>query len=697
VSKRGSFRKIVKDAAKIDRAGIEYRFALRCTVGVAIPLLITVASGSTLAGVSAAYGALVTGFASRQGVYRTRAIGMLLTAVALACSGFAGIVTSAHPIANVVAGALWAGAFGLIAAIGRAATVASVNSVVAFILFSNPPYDQSDPWFQAAMVIAGGVLQTLLLVLVWPLQRFGNERHALAAAYRALARYADHVNVDDLGLPDSASLVAVRATLADPQPFGSPNELAVFEVLADEAERLRTSLAALTSDYHLLSEVGMTAGAGAIGNVAAAASALLGALADAVDRGVEPVDPRACFAALGRAAEEVESALDPAAPAIRDARALAGQVRASWRAARAAANGGISGHERTPVARFEADAIRDALNTLRANLSFDATYMRHAIRLAVIIAIAIVVQRFVPLAHAQWIGLTVALVLRPDFSSTFTRGLARISGTVGGAVIASGIAAFHPPQSAYVVLAIAFAALSFALFNASYAIFSAAITGYVVYLLAFGGSPEHAAAIDRVLATALGGILAFAAYVAWPTWARDHVAEDLALLLEAQSAFARQVLRAFLEPNAFDAGALRAAQLASRLQRTNTEAAVDLMKSEPVKSRGISLATAQGILAASRRIGVASLTLGARIGEREDASRAVLARLVDDFDTALKSVIRSLREATPPAPLPPLRDDQTALARAVAAEPDAHWEVLVSETDVLVDSANTIAELLGRR
>jgi uncharacterized membrane protein YccC len=697
LNKRGSLRKIVTDAAKIDRTGIEFGFAVRCTVGVAIPLLITVANGSTLAGVSAAYGALVTGFASRQGVYRTRAIGMLLTAFALACSGFAGIMTGAHPVANVIVGALWAAAFGLIAAIGRAATVASVNSVVAFIIFSNPPYDLSDPWFQAAMVIAGGVLQTLLLVLVWPLQRFRTERHALAAAYRALARYADHVNVDDLGLPDSASLVEVRATLADPQPFGSRNELAVFEVLADEAERLRTSLAALTSDYHLLAEVGMTAAASAIGDVAVKASALLAALADAVDRGVEPLDPDARFAALARAVEAVEVALDAAAPSIRDARALAGQVRAAWRAGRAAANGGISGHERAPVTRFEADAMRDALNTLRANFSFDATYMRHAIRLAVIVAIAIVVQRFVPLAHAQWIGLTVALVLRPDFSSTFTRGLARISGTVGGAVIASGVAAFHPPPSAYVALAIVFAALSFALFNVSYAVFSAAITGYVVYLLAFGGSPEHAAAIDRVLATAIGGLLAFAAYVAWPTWARDHVAEDLALLLEAQSAFARHVLQAFLEPQHFDAGAMRAAQLASRLQRTNTEAAVDLMKSEPVSTRGISLATAQGILAASRRIGVASLTMGARIGDREDASRDVLARLIADFDTAMAIVVRSLRDVATPAPLPPLRDDQTALARAVAADPDAHWEVLASETDVLVDSADTIAELLRRR
>jgi uncharacterized membrane protein YccC len=630
-------------------------------------------------------------------VYRTRAIGMMLTACALALSGIAGTLTSPYPVANVIVAALWAAAFGLIASMGQSASVASINAVVAYVIFSNPPYDGSDPWFQGAMIVAGGALQTLLLVLVWPLQRFRAERHALATAYRALARYADHVNADDLGLPDSASLLVVRATLADPQPFGSRNELAVFEMLADEAERLRTSLAALTGDYHLLSEVGLTAGAEAIGRVAAGASTLLATVADAVDRGIAPVAEPVRFDALASAVRAVETSVAEGAPSVRDARSLAGQVRSAWREARAAANGGVSAGERAPVVRFEAATIGDALRTLRANLSFDGTYLRHAVRLGVVVAIAIVVQRLVPLAHAQWIALTVALVLRPDFSSTFTRGLARISGTVGGAVLASGIAALHPPPSAYVVLAIAFAALAYALFNVSYAIFSAAITGYVVYLLAFGGSPEHAAAIDRVLATAIGGLLAFTAYVAWPTWARDHVGADLAVLLEAQARHARVILGAFLDPSRIDRAEMDAAQLASRLARTNAEAAVDLMKSEPVSSRSISLAAAQGVLAASRRIGVASLTLSARIGERGNTSRRALEAMIADFDASMAIVAGALRSGTAPPALPRVRDDQSMLARAVEAEPDAHWEILVSETDVLVDSIDTIADLLRRR
>jgi uncharacterized membrane protein YccC len=569
--------------------------------------------------------------------------------------------------------------------------------VVAFVLFSNPPYDTSNPYVQAAMIVAGGVLQTLLLVLVWPLQRFRTERHALATAYRALAIFASNVDHDDLGLPDAAPLAEVRATLADPQPFGSRNELAAFEALADEAERLRATLAALTSDHHLLAEVGLGPAAHALGRVAAAAGSIAGVLAAAVDRGVTPEIAAGRWDELDAAVRDVETNLASAAPAVRDARHLAGQLRTAWRAGRSAANGGVAAAEHVPVARFELAAVRDAFVTVRANLSFDSVYARHALRLSVAIAVAIVVQHVLPLAHGQWIALTVALVLRPDFSSTFTRGFARIFGTIAGAVVASAIAAFHPADSGYIALSIVFAFASYALFNVSYAVFSAAITGYVVCLLAFGGSPEHAAAADRVLATIAGGVLALVAYVVWPTWARERVGDDLAALMRAQAAYGRFVMRAFLDPAPPDLDALRAAQLASRRARSNAEASVDQMKGEPVRDRGLSLAAAQGILAASRRIAVASLALSARIGaEREPAARAPLATLIADIDIALLRIADTLAGGRAPA-IPPLRDDQAALARALGAQGGAHASVLASETDLVVDSVDTIADILGRK
>jgi hypothetical protein len=54
---------------------------------------------------------------------------------------------------------------------------------------------------------------------------------------------------------------------------------------------------------------------------------------------------------------------------------------------------------------------------LLANCSWSSRYLRHAIRLTVALTIAITAQHLLPLDHAQWIALTVILVLRPDFAA----------------------------------------------------------------------------------------------------------------------------------------------------------------------------------------------------------------------------------------------------------------------------------------
>src|SRR6202020_2679146 len=94
-------RRIVADALRLNWTGLEIRFAVRCTAGVAIPLIVSALVGQPLAGASAAYGALVTGLASRQGVYRTRVGAMLAASAALAISAFAGAATGMYPILNI--------------------------------------------------------------------------------------------------------------------------------------------------------------------------------------------------------------------------------------------------------------------------------------------------------------------------------------------------------------------------------------------------------------------------------------------------------------------------------------------------------------------------------------------------------------------------------------------------------------------
>ena len=214
--------------------------------------------------------------------------------------------------------------------------------------------------------------------------------------------------------------------------------------------------------------------------------------------------------------------------------------------------------------------------------------------------------------------------------------------------------------------------------------------------LAFRGAPENASAIDRLAATALGGAIGLIAYAAWPAWARALVADDLANLIEAQRRYLGLVLQAYAEPST-DEAALRAAQIAAWRARSNAEASVDQMAGEPVRPHAIDLRTARGILAATRRLGIAGLTLRARIARVEGAPHAIVDRFTRDLDTALSAIVAAQRSSEPSAPLPPLRNDQIALKRILDERRDPVVEVLVSETDLIVDSVNAVAALLRRR
>jgi len=181
----------------------------------------------------------------------------------------------------------------------------------------------------------------LLLVLVWPLAHFHTERSALAAAFSALSKYATGVQADDFGLPDTQSVSAVSAAIADPQPFGSRAEIAAYQALADEAERLRGTLAALATEQQLRAETGMGDVAGLVRNALVAAGPLLDELAAALAAGRSPAAFEAERRALAGAVRELERTPSDTAPYVHDGRALVSQLRAAMRSATAAANGGL--------------------------------------------------------------------------------------------------------------------------------------------------------------------------------------------------------------------------------------------------------------------------------------------------------------------------------------------------------------------
>ena len=134
----------------------------------------------------------------------------------------------------------------------------------------------------------------------------------------------------------------------------------------------------------------------------------------------------------------------------------------------------------------------------------------HALRAAVCVDIALAAAWSLGLANSYWAPMTAMLVLKPGLSDTHTRGIARLTGTVVGCVLASLYAlavAYYAPLLLVGIGLTAFAA--YALQKAHYAILTSAVTATVVLLLSLAqGGHALTNAEHRLIATVLGGAIA---------------------------------------------------------------------------------------------------------------------------------------------------------------------------------------------
>ncbi len=160
------------------------------------------------------------------------------------------------------------------------------------------------------------------------------------------------------------------------------------------------------------------------------------------------------------------------------------------------------------------DGIGPALRTLWASLTWHSDAMHYALRQGTTLAVAAGMEHATGLPNGYWVPMTALLVLRPAFQPTFHRGVLRVLGTVVGAALATLLVReLRLDPVAVAALAALFAWLAYALINVNYGLFAIFLTGYIVFLLDFGGLSTQVVVAHRTLNTALGGGLALLSYV----------------------------------------------------------------------------------------------------------------------------------------------------------------------------------------
>jgi len=673
---------------RYDAAKIVPEIAVRNTVGFVVAVVLGTLLGGASSGVVAGTGALNISFSDSRDPYSMRARRMLLAALLTGIAVTFGSLSGHSNILAVTAATLWAFAAGMLVSLGTSAGDLGVISLVTLVVFAARPLAPLQALEAGLAAMAGGLLQTLLSVALWPIRPYEPERRIVAALYAALADVARSPTPPSDAPPNTVQFAdAQDALTALSRDRSVAAERLVF--LLNQAERIRLSLLNLGRLYRRLKRDprGEAAAAKLLGVLEAAAASLESiagnTLAGKACADIEPyTDSAREFAQSNQAAHSTFfSAL------LRDARyqldALGGQLRAST----GVATGAVARNdEREPWPR----RFTGRLAKIQANLSLHSTVFRHALRLAVCLGLGDAVGRGLAVQRTYWIPMTIAIVLKPDFTATVSRGILRLSGTFAGLVLATAL--FHFVHGG-IVVNIALLGLFMFLMRwvgaANYGIFVTALSAMVVLLIALTGVAPKQVISARAINTAVGGVLAMLAYAVWPTWERTQIGPALADMIANYRDYFRAVIGAYAggSPRVIDR-----TRVSGRRARSNAEASVDKMSAEPV-IREEEISMVNTILVNSHSFVHAVMALESGLYQTQKSPpRETTVRFAKKAETVLDSLVRTLRDGTPlPNDLPDLREAHNEILGSNNQLSNRYTLVNI-ETDRITTSLNTLCE-----
>ena len=674
---------VVESLTDIKRPDVPLRVVLRNTAAVVLPLGIGLATGHTEIGLAIGAGALDTMFSDQPGPYRQRMQQLLLASLAAGLASLCGFLIGGQLLLILAATAAFGFFGGLLVVFGTDTARVGMTSMILLVITASTPTSLVGALSGAALIFSGGLLLTLFSLAAWPWQRYLPERHALATVYAGLAVLARQQTRDDTDVPalTDAMTTLQQTLLGRHRAHGRAME--AFGVLLELAERIRLELTAM-SELHANPSIHAM--------FRDDAARVLAAIADALAQGESPEQAVSALRTLQASEHALLDGSSNTDGLNAHIHALSGQLAAAVRNADWAGSRGELRASAEETRLPKALRSSSALATLRASLTPRSVAFRHAVRTAVCLSAALWISRQLNLPHGYWLPMTAAIVLRPDFAATFNFGLLRVVGTVLGLVLTTVLLHITPNEpwthlALMAVLCMAFRYLA----TAHYGIAVAALTGTVVILLSLGGVSSSAAVMDRVINTALGCGMALLAYVAWPTWERGRARAALAVMLDAYANY----LRALARPD--EHNLRRDMRSASRTARTNAQASIDRMRTEPATPPEL-LALARALFANGNRLARTAMTLEALIDDLSTLpAQTEINGFVDETARALQIVATALREKMAIEALPDLRTRQRLLVTLMqGAENPAAAELLARISDRLVDNVDTLAYVVGR-
>jgi hypothetical protein len=185
----------------------------------------------------------------------------------------------------------------------------------------------------------------------------------------------------------------------------------------------------------------------------------------------------------------------------------------------------------------EQSALRAALLETAESVRqrrFVNSALPYSLRLAVTLAVSTEIYRKLNYPSGYWIPMTALLVLKPGLTDTVSRAIARLLGTMCGAIAVSFcLAHMNPSPLVLAAFTTLFAWFAYGILNVNYALFSVAMTGYIVFLLALNQVPGRMIAERRTVCTLIGGVIALCVRLVVISYNRDRWHKAIATVRSA--------------------------------------------------------------------------------------------------------------------------------------------------------------------
>ena len=687
----------------VDHSKINVWQALRNTAGVAAPLIVGYALGMPRGGLAMAGGALNVSYSDGSDPYARRAKRMLASTAWCSIAVLLGGLTAHSNVVAVGAATLWAFIAGMLVSLGTSAADVGVISTVVLVVYSAQALTPQQALQAAGLALAGGLLQIALSVALWPVRRYEPERRSLAALYFELAKIAtrpSEATLAPLGTREIAQAYDALSSLTTDMSIAALR----YRSLLSQAERIRLTLTTLARlRFRLTRANAFDPAIATLDRYRANAAYLLNAIGNSLLSGKE-INLEADRLVLGMALAEqlgtertaggAQSFSNAVARDVKfQADALGGQLRTVVDLTRNTTPAGEAEFEKRESQQPLWMRFTSRVATLGANLNLRSVAYRHAIRLAVCVALGDGLGRVLYPYRAYWTPMTIVLVLKPEFAVTFSRGVLRIFGTLLGLLLATALFHFLPIHTASEVLLIAlFTFLMRWIGPANYGIFAVTVSALVVLLISITGLAPQEVIAARGINTILGGAFALIAYAVWPSWERNRLADLFADLLEAYRNSSRSISRKLLDPASAPSTERERTRQAARIARTNLETSMDRLAAEPGASAQ-QLARASAMIASSHRLAHSMIALEAGIpqsgGEKPPLQFAAFAAAVEKTLELLSLKLRAQRISE--RDFPDLREAYLQMSRGSEFQLGP-YAFVKTEADRIANSLNTLRE-----